>query len=337
MIVTMAVITTMGMPPMLRWGLRRLPMREDEKERLEKENLDAKGFVSQFERLLVSADKSANGKFATQLAGFIAGQRGMPVTVVQLEKKMPVSKEAEEKREAPLKELATESAKEGHRAAKEDLGEDKPERVEVSARVETGASGTLKEEGKKGYDMLFLGLEKMHEADGGFSTAVDRVAKDFQGAIALAIAGDRGTSVVEGRDFNILVPVNGTDASRKGAEMAFALSSPKRSKVTALHIAERAASNSAKRNRAPATGRRNERAVLKDAVQLANRYGYERIRTSVHTDMVPEEAILQEAEAVGANLIVIGASRRVGDHLFLGQTVASTLKNWTGAIVLVVS
>jgi hypothetical protein len=40
---------------------------------------------------------------------------------------------------------------------------------------------------------------------------------------------------------------------------------------------------------------------------------------------------------VGANLIVIGASRRVGDHLFLGQTVASTLKDWKGAIVLVVS
>jgi len=75
MIVTMAVLTTMAMPPMLRWALRRLPMSKEEKERLEKESLDKRGFVSQFERLLVTADESPNGKFASAIAGFIAGQR----------------------------------------------------------------------------------------------------------------------------------------------------------------------------------------------------------------------------------------------------------------------
>ena len=332
MIVTMAVITTMAMPPMLRWGLRRLPMRQDEKERLEKEDLDAKGFVSQFERLLVTADESTSGKFAAQLAGFIAGQRGMPVTVVQLENKKP--KSAEEKIEAPLKEVTTDSAKEGHRAAKEEQGEDKPEKVEVSARVETKSSDALKKEGEKGYDMLFLGLEKMHEKDGGFTAAVDKAVRDFDGALALVMAGD--SDVLDAKDFSILVPVNGTEASRNGAEVAFALSSSRKSKITALHVAERAASNGAKRGRSSG-GRRNEKAVLEDATRLAKRYGYERIKTAVHVDMVPEEAILREAETGGANLIVIGASRRVGDHLFLGQTVACTLKNWKGAIVLVVS
>ena len=77
MIVTMAVITTMAMPPMLRWALRRLPMSKEEKARLEKEELDAKGFVSQFERLLIAADESANGRLASRLAGLIAGQRGI--------------------------------------------------------------------------------------------------------------------------------------------------------------------------------------------------------------------------------------------------------------------
>jgi Kef-type K+ transport system membrane component KefB/nucleotide-binding universal stress UspA family protein len=334
MIVTMAVITTMAMPPMLRWGLRRLPMRQDEKERLEKEDLDAKGFVSQFERLLVTADESTSGKFAAQLAGFIAGQRGMPVTVVQLENKKP--KSAEEKIEAPLKEVTTDSAKEGHRAAKEEQGEDKPEKVEVSARVETKSSDALKKEGEKGYDMLFLGLEKMHEKDGGFTAAVDKAVRDFDGALALVMAGDGDSDVLDAKDFSILVPVNGTEASRNGAEVAFALSSSRKSKITALHVAERAASNGAKRGRSSG-GRRNEKAVLEDTTRLAKRYGYERIKTAVHVDMVPEEAILREAETGGANLIVIGASRRVGDHLFLGQTVACTLKNWKGAIVLVVS
>ena len=41
MIVTMAVVTTMAMPPMLRWALSRVPMRKAEKERLEREEFEA--------------------------------------------------------------------------------------------------------------------------------------------------------------------------------------------------------------------------------------------------------------------------------------------------------
>jgi nucleotide-binding universal stress UspA family protein len=338
MIVTMAVLTTMAMPPMLRWGLRRLPMGKEEKARLEKEDLDAKGFVSQFERLLVTADESASGKLATKLAGFIAGQRGMPVTVVQLEKQKPRDKDEEKKIEAPLKDVATEGAKEGHRAAREEQKGDRPEKVEVSARVETKPDEAVKKESAKGYDILFLGLEKMHEKDGGFSAAVDKAVKDFGGSLALVMAGEDGT-LFNKQPFNILVPVNGTEASRNGAEMAFAFAPPKESMVTALHVGERPASNGGKRrNRANRSARkRNEQAVLDDAMKLARRYGYEHIKTAVHTDVAPDEAILEEAGKIGANLIVIGANRRVGDHLFLGQTVACTLKNWGGAIVLVVS
>jgi nucleotide-binding universal stress UspA family protein len=323
---------------MLRWGLRRLPMRKDEKERLEKEELDEKGFVSRFERLLVTADESANGALATRLAGFIAGQRGMPVTVVQLEKRKPGSSVGGKKADVALKDVATEGAKDGHRAASEDQKEDKPEKVEVSARIETGTDEALKEEGGKGYDMLFLGLEKMHLKDGGFTAAVDKAVKDFDGSLALVIAG-KDETILDAKGLNILVPVNGTDASRNGADIAFALSAPKESSVTALHVGERPASNGARRGmRANRYAqKRNQKAVLDDAVKLARRYGHDRIKTAVHTDVAPDAAILEEAEKSGADLIVIGASRRVGDHLFLGQTVACTLKNWKGAVVLVVS
>ena len=212
-----------------------------------------------------------------------------------------------------------------------------PTRVLMPALSPTMTEGKLakwvKKEGDKGYDMLFLGLGHMHEKDGGFSAAVDKAVQDFDGPLALVIAGN-DAKILEGNSFNILVPVNGTEASRNGAEVAFALSPSKSSTVTALHVGDRAASNGARRRKG---GQRNQRAVLEDAVNLAKRYGYDRIQTSVHTDVLPEDAIVAEAEKAGANLIVIGASRRVGDHLFLGQTVACTLKNWKGAIVLVVS
>ena len=85
-IVAMAILTTTAMPPMLRWSLKRLPMRKKERLRLEREELDAKGFVTNLERLLLAADDSPNGKFASRLAGVIAGSGGKPTTVVDMSK-----------------------------------------------------------------------------------------------------------------------------------------------------------------------------------------------------------------------------------------------------------
>jgi Kef-type K+ transport system membrane component KefB len=76
MIVAMAIITTLAMPPTLRWALSRLPMRKEERERLEREEMAEKGFVSKLERLLVAVDDSPNGQFGSRVAGMIAGTRG---------------------------------------------------------------------------------------------------------------------------------------------------------------------------------------------------------------------------------------------------------------------
>jgi Kef-type K+ transport system membrane component KefB len=84
LIVTMAVLTTLAMPPMLRWSLRRLPLNKKERLRLEREELDARGFVVNLERLLLATDDSVNGKFASRLAGAIAGSGGKPTTILEL-------------------------------------------------------------------------------------------------------------------------------------------------------------------------------------------------------------------------------------------------------------
>src|SRR5215469_14788366 len=84
MIVAMAVITTTAMPPTLRWALNRIPMRKEEKQRLEREEMEARGFVPNLERLLVAVDDSANGKIASRVAGMLAGTHGMPTTVLHI-------------------------------------------------------------------------------------------------------------------------------------------------------------------------------------------------------------------------------------------------------------
>ena len=84
MIVAMAVITTTAMPPTLRWALSRIPMRKEEKQRLEREELEQRGFVPNLERLLIAVDDSPNGKFASRVAGVLAGTHGMPTTVLHI-------------------------------------------------------------------------------------------------------------------------------------------------------------------------------------------------------------------------------------------------------------
>jgi len=331
MIVTMAVLTTMAMPPMLRWALNRLPMNKDEQKRLEAEKLDSKGFVSRLERLLIAGDESASGRFAARLAGFIAGQRGRPVTVLQFSPKARAD-------DATLKTVVTDAAKSGHHAVKADERDDK--RADIVARVDHGKPDeAIKLEAEKGFDLLLLGIDEPTIASGGFSAAVNRIAANFAGPIALVMTGDREDEFVTAEGFNILVPVNGTDAARQGAEFAFALSPAQASKITALHVANRKVSDDRKsgKARASSAGDRNKKAVLRDTTELGARYGFRAVETASHTDIAPDDAILEEAKRTKADLIVIGATRRVGDDLFLGETVANVLQDWDGPIVLIIA
>ncbi|HEX3430682.1 MAG TPA: cation:proton antiporter [Rhizomicrobium sp.] len=330
MIVTMAVITTMSMPPLLRWSLARLPMRTEERQRLEREGIDARGFVSRFERLLIAADDSANGRLATRIAGYIAGHRGLPITVLHVPEKHSGA-EAEQKT-AELAAVATEGAKEGHRSTRQTPDEGKPDRVEVLARAETAqVHEAVTKEGRKGYDLLFVGVEKMRNADGTFTRNVDKAAAGFDGAIALVIAGRVGADSGDAASrpiARILVPVTGTEPSRRGAELAFALAPAESASVTALRVAERLAT------RSQLGRRRAEKSLIKDLSTLAERYGHKNIATPIRTGEAPDAAILAEAERGRADMIVIGAAKRTGEALYLGQTVANVLGKWDGAIVL---
>jgi nucleotide-binding universal stress UspA family protein len=106
MIVAMAVITTMAMPPTLRWALSRIPLRKEEKRRLEREALEEKGFVPNIDRLLIAVDDSSNARFAARVGGMIAGLRGKPATVLHFtgpkpkpDDKKPDDKEPDDKKD----------------------------------------------------------------------------------------------------------------------------------------------------------------------------------------------------------------------------------------------
>ena len=332
LIVTMAVITTVSMPPMLRWALQRLPMRKQERIRLEREELDARGFVTNLERLLLVMDDSPNGRLAARVAGIIGGSGGKPTTILEMtagtdneqpDGKTPrPGKVAEPQREASAGKVKSASERVTTLAAHPD--EEKPSHVEVTT-VHKHFIGPqdVEAEARKGYDLLIVGIAKARASGGGFSDDISLIVKGFEGPLAIVDSRQSPADPFGKRAGKILVPVNGTEVSRRAAEVAFALARANDAQITVLYVTPAPAAAGRTDRQSARASRRSDEAVLQDISALADRYDVS-VRRSVRRDAAPDEAILKEAKR-GYDLIVLGANRRPGDTLFFGNTVGAVL------------
>jgi Kef-type K+ transport system membrane component KefB/nucleotide-binding universal stress UspA family protein len=364
MIVTMAVITTMAMPPMLRAALNGLPMSKEEETRVAREAVDQRGFLPQLERLLLAADDSRVGRLAARLAGLLAGAQGMPVTIVKLESDMRSGQERAQKKE----EMADEPGKSGHaeqRQAKDvaqkemsgaasrlesdadlaadplarevqagakksaakvkaDEAEPDPEKVHLTARVPVDApADVVKDEARKGYDLMFIGLAGGVEEDGGFASRITQLAAGFEGP--LIVLANAGEGALNSRS-RMLVPVNGSPQSRRAAEVAFALARGTGARVHVLFV-----SQTDGRSRT----RLREENVLKDMAELGERYDVT-VTTKISPRSAAADAILKEAQRNYA-MIVMGVSARPGEELFFGNTATAVLKDAKSPILMLAS
>ena len=335
LIVGTAVITTVAMPPMLRRALARVPLRKKERLRLEREELDAKGFVTNLERLLLAADDSANGKLAARIVGAIAGSGQKPTTILELSEvgrggagkkaKAPASaKRAAATANGEDSKLAVETAAEAVITLEAHPDEERAGGVDVITR----AHGSLDPEAvageaRKGYDLLVIGIGKTRERKSGFSKEISQIAEGFDGPIAVVDA-HRESSRPAKPHGRILIPVNGTDVSRRAVEVGLTLARAEDAEITVLYVT-RAVANRRSRKGAPRRRalRRHERAVLSDIAALAERYEVT-MRTETRVNVAPDAAIVGEAKQ-GYDLVVLGVSRRPGDTLFFGNTATAVL------------
>jgi K+:H+ antiporter len=328
MIVTMAVITTMAMPPTLRWALSRLPMRKDEKQRLEREEMEAKGFVPKLERLLLTVDESNNAKFATRIAGLIAGGSAMPTTVMHIKNDTKTGKaavEAAKQKAEDVGKTVKEFAEQVERIQKPEEKTDT--KLDVTTIVEKAPKPeAVAEEAEKGYSLMIVGLEKTVARRNEFHEDITKLAAGFEGPLAVVDAREKLLEEPLEAKFNILVPVNGNEYSRRAAEVAIAIARASHAPVTALYVAPGGRKRS----------RRYEEAILKDVSKLAETYDIE-IRTAVRANIAPEEAILEEMSRKQYNLVVIGAGRRPGEKLFFGDTAAALLEKSERSLLFVAS
>jgi Kef-type K+ transport system membrane component KefB/nucleotide-binding universal stress UspA family protein len=368
MIVTMAVITTMAMPPMLRAALIRLPMSKQEEIRIAREAVDQRGFLPRLERMLLAVDDSAVGRTAARLAGLLAGAQGMPVTILKLGADLRTSgtepaldamakvkeepgrsghaeqsnskdvaqkemvgaqsrvETGEDLKSDPLAKEVKAGAKKSAAKMIADEAEPDPEKVHLTARVPLDAPAeVVKDEARKGYDLMFIGLKDSIEEDGGFVPSITQLTAGFDGPLIVFASSQEKSSQLTGRS-RILLPVNGSPQSRRAAEMAFGLARATGAKVHALFVSQ---TDGRSRTRV------REESVLKDIAELSERYDVA-ITTRISPRSAAAEAILKEAKRDFA-MIVMGVSARPGDELFFGNTATAVLKSWSAPILMLAS
>jgi Kef-type K+ transport system membrane component KefB/nucleotide-binding universal stress UspA family protein len=332
MIVAMAVTTTMAMPPMLRWGLARVPLSRSEKQRLEREEMETRGFVPNIERLLLAVDDSANGRFASRLAGLIAGPRGMPITVMQLGEDEP--SKADKKKRSQNAEDAKQAADGAAQNGKKSKDQQKP-KVDVTVRrPEASDRDAVADEAEKGYDLLLIGLERTRGRSGRFNADVERIAAGFAGPLAIVEAKGDHREQPEQSDLDIVVPINGSALARRGAEVAVAIARVVRAPLRAIYVSEAAGKNRARSNGMRA--RWHEQAILKDIVELADMADLH-IITAVRSDKPAADAILGEVGRSSDKLIVMGVGRPSSEPLFFGEIAAAVLEKSPASILLIAS
>jgi K+:H+ antiporter len=324
MIVAMAVVTTLAMPPMLRWALSRLPEQEEETARLAREAFEARGFITNIERLLVAADDSPNGRFALHLAGLIAGSRGITTTVLHLgcPSAEATLQAAIGEPGTPLLERSAEAARKPHLTLRSNV---LPPETAIATEVQ------------KGYGLLILGIGNVVAPQGGFHEEITRIAAVYDGPLGVVVARGADADLPQTVGLKILVPVRGNRVSRRAAEVALALIRPGDNPMTALYVLGTVGLGAAQRRlRSPTPTRRHEEAVLKEIVDIADRHGRS-IRTALRLDIAPENAILRQARLGDYNLIVMGVGRPAGETLFFGRVAAAVLEHSDRSILFVSS
>jgi Kef-type K+ transport system membrane component KefB/nucleotide-binding universal stress UspA family protein len=311
MIVAMAVITTMAMPPMLRWTMARVPLGEEEARRLEKEDAEETERLPKMERVLVYVDDSPNGRLAARLAGLFAARQKVLTTVLEakaIEERGP--EEAAAHRHVAEAANATSTLLESEAGAPKGL---------VTERASATADALEREIGR-GYDIAFVGIDRPIVDGARFDPQLQRLVTGFEGPVAIAVngAGAAGPADVP---LDILLPAAGTQDARLATEIAIALGDASKGSVTALHVFDPQADVALLRGRS----RRLGLSLLVDIHRAGKRAGVP-VKGMTATNVHPETEIRRALRGGQFDLVVLGTSLRQGETKFLGPRTAALLQ-----------
>lgn len=313
-IVVMAIATSLMAPFALRWVLKRVTIGEEEKLRLEKEELEATSLVADIHRVLLpirtrkssTLQKQDIQSTESQILELIGQDSQISLTLL----------------------TAIESGNKSECEAYLDELSNYFNLHEVVKKVVIGrdAGKTIVDEARKDYDLVVLGAtEKVDDKNHLFSPIVDYITR-FSPCPTLIVQA--GIIPENWHPQRIMVPTNGSQAARNAAELAFFIAkSDKEKEVLALNVMmeELSPIQSAKKDYIESRQQFADETV-QELKRLGNAFGV-KTEAMVRDGQSPEQVITEIAQANNIDLIIVGTNIRPGSNrLYLGHRVENILQ-----------
>lgn len=212
-IVMVAIVTSLMAPPLLRFLLPRVPMGEEERARLAREEGERTSMLAGVHRVLLPTRGGTNSQLAAQLLQRIAVGRDLDVTVLHVGEGAPDPER--------VGRVTSHLAAARVRHAVRDVDPDVPA---------TGIGDAVVAAAADGFDLIVLGAtETLDDGDPDaplFSGVVDRVLMTSPCPVLLVHsrwAQELDDSLVDVPLTRILLPTTGTDPESRAPEIAYAI------------------------------------------------------------------------------------------------------------------
>jgi Kef-type K+ transport system membrane component KefB/nucleotide-binding universal stress UspA family protein len=320
-IAVMAMVTSLMAPGVMKWTIRHIKPQQQEIDRLRREELNQGSLIANVRRVLlplrVREDSSPSQLIeARMLDQMSSGDGSIALTLMTI-----CSAEDRARSAAFLDRLEAELF----------TSETVTKKVVVSDRI----ADAILDEARREYDLMILGAsEGGSDSDVVFNPLVDQLVR-LAPCPTLLVQGQR--TPADWSPNRVLVPSNGSMASRRAAEVAFAIADNGDREVTILQVVEEERSTYVldasgallerqKRNAQESVEKLRELGALRGVPATAE----------VAVGDAPEAVILQTARERSVDLIVLGTNVAVGsERLYLGPRVERILSNAPCPVIVV--
>lgn len=320
-IVVMAMATSLMAPTMLRWIVSKIKPEEAEIARLRREALAAGSLLANVRRVLLpvrvrpASQSGVAQRIEARILERLDDRNNLSVTLMSVGK-------ADGRAEAQkyLDRLA---------------GLFDREPVGKKIVINDNVGGAILDEAQKDYDLVVLGASENGKSTEVLFTPIIDFLMRSSPCPTLLVQG--GEVEPEWSPRRILVASNGSAASRRAAEIAFAIASQPGDEVLILQVVERTMADYQLDSEQKIFDRHMQTAQrsVDDLRELGQLGGVQTV-AEVKPGREPEKIILQAAKDSGADLIVLGTSISIAtERLYLGPRVERILANAPCPVVVI--
>ncbi len=320
-IVVMAMATSLMAPTMLRWILTHVKPEAAELARLRQEELAHGSLLATLRRVLLpvrvrpQSESGSAQRIEARLLERLNARASLSVTLMSVGKR---DGRAEVQR---------------YLEARAGLFTTQPVTRKISLGDNVG--GLILDEAQKDYDLMVLGAsENGKSSEVLFSPMIDFLMRSSPCPTLLVQGGEVEPGWSPRR---IVVASNGSAASRRAAEIAFAVASDPGDEVLVVQVVERTMADYQLDSDQQIFSRHMQTAQRSvDALRELGQLSGVQTNAEVKPGREPEKIILNAAKEWGADLIVLGTTLSIAsDRLYLGPRVERILANAPCPVVVI--